>query len=401
MRLAYPLSTLSEYTLTSHKWFKFERFSRKTNLVNQGEHFMNMNKTLIALAVAGVFASSAATAAVDVYGQANVSYDIVNNDSNRDSQGVASNGSRFGLKGSEDLGGGLSAIWQIENQIAIGAGLGGTENPGSNTSIAFRDTFAGLKSDTAGTVRLGRFDTPYKLATRGMDMFHNTLADNRSLMGLGHDVRASNSVGFNSLNYSGFSAAASYFGDQGGTAPGFNTPTSGTANTLFNTNEGFSIAGMYDAGPYHATAAYQTISNGLSNTNISTDAWKIGGGYSVDAFALNGVYERISNRNGSGDASAWYLSGKYNLTSADALKLAYTDVNNHVNEAANSGAKQYSVGYDHKMSNRTTLYALYTKLDNDNNGNYLLGWNSASTSVSNTGIGQSPSAFSAGMKHSF
>ncbi|MEQ1582772.1 MAG: porin [Candidatus Nitrotoga sp.] len=362
---------------------------------------MNMNKSLIALAVAGVFASSAATAAVDVYGQANVSYDIVNNDSNRDSQGVASNGSRFGLKGSEDLGGGLSAIWQIENQIAIGAGLGGTENPGSNTSIAFRDTFAGLKSDTAGTVRLGRFDTPYKLATRGMDMFHNTLADNRSLMGLGHDVRASNSVGFNSLNYSGFSAAASYFGDQGGTAPGFNTPTSGTANTLFNTNEGFSIAGMYDAGPYHATAAYQTISNGLSNTNISTDAWKIGGGYSVDAFALNGVYERISNRNGSGDASAWYLSGKYNLTSTDALKLAYTDVNNHVNEAANSGAKQYSVGYDHKMSNRTTLYALYTKLDNDQNGNYLLGWNSASTSVSNAGIGQSPSAFSAGMKHSF
>ena len=362
---------------------------------------MNMNKTLIALAVAGVFASSAATAAVDVYGQANVSYDIIDNDSNRDSQGVASNGSRFGLKGSEDLGGGLSAIWQIENQIAIGAGLGGTENPGSNTSIAFRDTFAGLKSDTAGTVRLGRFDTPYKLATRGMDMFHNTLADNRSLMGLGHDVRASNSVGFNSLNYSGFSAAASYFGDQGGTAPGFNTPTIGTANTLFNTNEGFSIAGMYDAGPYHATAAYQTISNGLSNTNISTDAWKIGGGYSVDAFALNGVYERISNRNGSGDASAWYLSGKYNLTSNDALKLAYTDVDNHVNEAANSGAKQYSVGYDHKMSNRTTLYALYTKLDNDQNANYLLGWNSASTSVSNQGIGQSPSAFSAGMKHSF
>ncbi|CAH1904031.1 Outer membrane protein (Porin) [Candidatus Nitrotoga sp. HW29] len=362
---------------------------------------MNMNKSLIALAVASVFASSAAIADVSIYGQANVSYDVIQNDTGRDSQGVASNGSRIGFKGSEDLGGGLSAIWQIENQIAIGSGLGGTENPGSQTQIAFRDTFAGLKFDQAGTVRLGRFDTPYKLATRGMDMFHNTLADNRSLMGIGHDVRASNSVGFNSLNYAGFSVAASYFGDQGGTAPGFNTPVNGTLNSLINTNEGYSIAGMYNAGPFYGTAAYQSVSNGLSYTNLSTDAWKIGGGYSMDAFALNAVYERISNRHGSGNSNAWYLSGKYNMTTNDALKLAYTDVNHSVSGGSNSGAKQYSVGYDHKMTNRTTLYALYTKLDNDNNGNYLLGWNSASTSVSNPGIGQSPSAFSVGMKHSF
>ena len=85
---------------------------------------MNMNKSLIALAVAGVCATSAAMAEVSIYGQANVSYDVINNDGNRDSQGVASNGSRFGLKGSETLGSGLSAIWQIESQIAIGAGDG-------------------------------------------------------------------------------------------------------------------------------------------------------------------------------------------------------------------------------------------------------------------------------------
>ena len=366
---------------------------------------MNMNKSLIALAVAGVCASSAAMADVNFYGQANVSYDVISNDSVRDSQGVASNGSRFGLKGSENLGGGLSAIWQIENQIAFGAGLGETSNPNSQTAIAFRDTFAGLKSDTAGTVRLGRFDTPYKLATRGMDMFHNTIADNRALMGIGHDVRVSNSVGFNSLNYSGFSAAASYFGDQGGTAPFTASPTA--FNTANHTNEGFSVAGMYNAGPYYATAAYQSVSNMQSapNTNLSTDAWKIGGGYSVDAFALNAVYEKINNKIGSGGSRAWYLSGKYNVTSADALKLAYTDIDSLANNAANSGAKQYSAGYDHKMSNRTTLYALYTKLDNDANAPYALGWNSSSTSTSSSGItpvnGQSPSAFSVGMKHSF
>ena len=362
---------------------------------------MNMNKSLIALAVAGVCASSAAMADMSIYGQANVSYDVIGNGTNRDSQGVNSNASRIGFKGSEDLGGGLSAIWQIENQIAFGVGPATPENISGQTGIAFRDTFAGLKSDTAGTVRLGRFDTPYKLATRGMDMFHNTIADNRSLMGLGHDFRANNSVGFNSLNYSGFSAAASYFGDQGGTAPGSSTPTLGTINSLTNTNEGYSVAGRYDAGPYHATAAYQSISNGLSNTNLSTDAWKIAGGYSVDAFALNAVYEKMNNRNGAGSSRAWYLSGKYNVTSADALKLAYTDLNQQIGGPANSGAKQYSAGYDHKMSNRTTLYALYTKLDTDSGNTSQLGFNSSTTSISAVGTGQSPSAFSAGMKHSF
>ncbi len=384
---------------------------------------MNMNKSLIALAVASAFVSSAAMAEASFYGQANVSYDVINNDANRNSQGMASNGSRFGFKGSEDLGGGLHAIYQVESHIAIGAGPtnDGSNTPTNNatmsyagTGLAVRDTFVGLKSDGFGTVRLGRFDTPYKLATRGMDLFINTIADNRSLMGIGHDVRVSNSVGFNSLNYSGFSVAASYFGDQGGVAPGYlgnNVPS--LSNSPVQTNEGYSVAGTYSAGPYYATAAYQSISNMLGtpgNASLITSAWKIAGGYSVDAFALNGVYERINNTLGAGSSRAWYLSGKYNVTSADALKLAYTNVNSDAADTANTGAKQYSAGYDHKMSNRTTVYALYTKLSSDSAAPYMLGWNSGSTSLSsnnstfftgNNGTGQSPSAFSVGMKHAF
>lgn len=390
---------------------------------------MNMNKSLIALAIAGAFVSSAAMAEVSFYGQANVSYDVINNDANRNSQGMASNGSRFGFKGSEDLGGGLHAIYQVESHIAIGAGpayLGSGSTPGLNgtdnfaaTGLAVRDTFVGLKSDSAGTVRLGRFDTPYKSATRGMDLFINTIADNRSLMGIGHDVRVSNSVGFNSLNYSGFSVAASYFGDQGGVAPGSLTGLSSASPYVspLNTNEGFSVAGTYNAGPFYATAAYQSMSNMLATpattfNDYSTRAWKVGGGYAVDAFALNGVFERINSNNSAistGNSTAWYLSGKYNVTTADALKLAYTSVNHDVMSSVSTGAKQYSVGYDHKMSNRTTVYALYTRLNNDTNANYALGWNSGSTSLSaNTSwaadvnpYGQNVSAVSVGMKHAF
>jgi len=404
MHLAYILSSLSEYSLTSHKWFKFERFSRKTNnLVNQGEHFMNMNKSLIALAVAGVFATSAAIADVSIYGQANVSYDMVDNDGGRDSTGVGSNASRLGFKGSEALGGGLSAIWQVESQIAIGNGAGPFDNPGSQTGVGFRDTFAGLKGDTWGSVRLGRIDTPYKLATRRMDMFHNTIADNRSLMGIGHDIRTNNTISYTSANYSGFNLGASYFGDQQGTAPQSQT---GFYNSINNTNEGFSVAGTFDSGPFLATAAYQSNSNGPApaNPSMNSDAWKFALGYSVDQFSINGIVERISARNstaGNSDSTAWHLSGRYNMSPSDAIKASYTDVDNSISGTQNTGAKQFAIGYDHKMSVRTTMYALYSKLDNDQGAGYQMGWNSSGTSASNAAFGNSPSAFSVGMKHSF
>lgn len=377
---------------------------------------MNMNKSLIALAVAGVCATSAAMAEVSIYGQANVSYDVIDNDKGaRDSQGVNSNGSRFGLKGSETLGSGLSAIWQIESQVAIGAGAGGTQNDRSSTAVAQRDTFAGLKSDIAGTVRLGRFDTPYKLATRSMDVFHNTIADNRSLMGIGHDVRTSNTVGFNSLDYNGFSVSGSYFGDQGGTSepgPNFNTFSNpkNRGNSYDYTNEGVSVAGMYKAGPIDAIAAYQTQSNeigdgvfgtGAPNRAINSSAWKVGGSYTTDLFALSGVYESMRNGGGGGGASAYYLSGKYNMTSEDTLKLAFADLSGTTDKANKSGATQYSLGYDHKMTNHTTLYALYTSLNNDKSAAYQLGGNSASSSTSASALGRDPTAFSVGMKHSF
>lgn len=362
---------------------------------------MNMNKSLIALAVAGVFATSAAMADVSIYGQANVSYDLVDNGGdNRDSHGVGSNASRLGFKGSEALGGGLSAIWQVESQIAIGNGAGPYDNPGSQTGLAFRDTFAGLKGEQWGSVRLGRIDTPYKLATRRMDMFHNTIADNRSLMGIGHDIRTNNTVNYSSLNYSGFNFAASYFGDQQGTAP---QSTTGFYNSINNTNEGYSLAGMFDSGPFYATAAWQSNSNGPAPANPSrnSDAWKVALGYSIDQFAINGIYEKINDKFLNNDATSWHLSGKFNLTPADAIKASYTDLNNHISGASNSGAKQYTIGYDHKMSVRTTMYALWSKLDNDQNAAYQMGWNSSGTSYSQAALGNSPTAFSVGMKHSF
>lgn len=92
---------------------------------------------------------------------------------------VSSNTSRLGLKGSEDLGDGLSAIWQIEQQVNIDD----TTCAGGTGTLATRNSFGGLKSDSMGTVLLGRHDTPYKIATRKLDVFADNLADSRALTG--------------------------------------------------------------------------------------------------------------------------------------------------------------------------------------------------------------------------
>jgi len=76
-----------------------------------------MKKSLIALAVAGVVSAPAfaATSNVDVYGKLHVSVSAFNDqEAGVEDMQVSSNASRIGFKGSEDLGGGLAAIWQIE-----------------------------------------------------------------------------------------------------------------------------------------------------------------------------------------------------------------------------------------------------------------------------------------------
>ena len=67
---------------------------------------------------------------------------------------------------------------------------------------------------------------------------------------------------------------------------------------------------------------------------------------------------------------------------------------------ANTGATQWALGYDHNMSKRTTLYALYTKLNNDTNSAFGLSTVSTGAPAA-SGAGVGVSAWSFGMKHTF
>jgi predicted porin len=382
-----------------------------------------MQKKIIALAIASALVAPAAfadTSNVNVYGVANVSYDLVTTKSTAvagvTTNKVSSNTSRIGLKGSEDLGDGLSAIWQVESLINIdNAGNGPNAGAAATATttgavLGNRNTFAGLSSATLGTVIMGRHDTPYNIATRKLDVFTDGLADNRSLMGgnggtaaAAFDGRQPDVIAYISPAFSGFTGAIAYLNLN---------ETSNTAAAL--KASAWSAAGMYSQDAFYASLAYETHSlDGLTAGGLPAlvapagakeSATKFGFGYTQDAIAVGFAYEKTTDNLGAAGAnalghSAYYLGGKYSFGN-DAVKAAYTKVGN-LGATTASGASQFSLGYDHSLSKRTTVYALYTALKSDANGNYGLSTNGTGGANTTLGLGNNPSALSFGMKHTF
>src|SRR5687767_9876959 len=115
-----------------------------------------MKKKLLVAAVGSViFAGSlAAQAAATLYGHIHMSWDRIDNDSTTqiERSSMESNSSRFGLKGDEDLGGGLKTIFQVES-----GGFGADEGTGG-FGATLRNTFIGFSNNAWGTVKFGRHD---------------------------------------------------------------------------------------------------------------------------------------------------------------------------------------------------------------------------------------------------
>lgn len=406
-----------------------------------------MNKKLIALAIAGALAAPMAMAAdgnVTIYGEVGVSADSVDGGSfspvvtttpptggilanvgSSERRGrISSNNSFIGFKGSEDLGNGLSAIWQIETAVAMDQQSindnGASPSQGVNSR---RNTFAGLSSKSLGTLTFGLQDTPYKTSTGPLDPFgQHTLADYRSIWGsIGPanvaSIRAQNSALYTSPNMGGFTVKAMYAAQN---ETGNNTGTTSGVTTSVTDPHYYSVGGLYANGPLFASLAYEdnkSVPNATPGVSDFTyKNWRAGVGYSFGDLKIGLGYERIKgdgNTTGATAArevrrNAWYVPVSYKMGS-NTFKLAYTkaDKSNQKNAAGtdltgSDGANQWSVGMDHSLSKRTKLYALYTQVRNDSNGFYSLGGGATGiASVVPASYGADPRAVSIGMITSF
>jgi len=321
-----------------------------------------MKKSLIALAVAGAFAAPAfaASSNVDIYGKLRMSVDYVDADGAASVWQINDQVSRVGIKGSEDLGGGMKAVWQVEQALtAVNSPMVGAD--GAFGGAGLRNTFIGL-SGGFGTVLVGRHDTPYKLGGSA-DVFVDTAADaqnSKGIIGSGNfDARISGTVAYISPDFSGFHFAAAI-------VPGESNVPGTNANDIA---DAYSVVGVYNNGPLNASLAYED-----HNDIKDESAWKANVGYAFGDLKVGATYESQSDVDGPGkNRDAWLVSAVYGMGPI-SLMAQYGDRSADV--SAND-LTRWTLGVGYALSKRTNTYFAYNNDDANgkNTDTFTLGIN--------------------------
>jgi predicted porin len=321
-----------------------------------------MQKKIIALAIAAAMTAPAlAFAEATVYGTINM--DVENYKSDKVSVATtptslnrfSNNASNVGVKGSEDLGGGLSAIYQFE---------AATNNAGGNPAFGgTRNSNLGLKGDW-GTLFAGNWDTPYKVTHNPVELFGNTtIFTATNLVGVTNAVstnwntRQGSVVQYWSPNMSGFGVKLSYSLDAG------KTTTTNKSNLSLNAT--------YDNEMLYAGFAYETRPDQTA-AGTNDKAMRLTGEYKLpEKMGMVGLtYEKLTVATSAapgaatGDQTNYELVGSWNVTANDSVGLSYAK-NGEFNSVADTGASQISLRYGHSLSKSTQLYAAYSTLSND------------------------------------
>jgi GBP family porin len=232
-----------------------------------------MKKTLMVAALSGVFATAAhAQSSVTLYGLIDAGLTYTNNQNGSHNFKMTSgavNGSRWGLRGSEDLGGGLKAIFTLENGFSIANGTLGQQGREFG-----RQAFVGLSSNQFGTVTLGRqydsvVDYLGPLALTGTQYGGTQFAHPFDNDNLDNSFRINNSVKYQSANYAGFKFGALY---------GFSNQADGFAN-----NRSYSVGASYNYGPLNIAAAYLQLNNNLTAGAINNANGAVAGDNTFNA----------------------------------------------------------------------------------------------------------------------
>jgi predicted porin len=322
-------------------------------------------KILVAAIAAAVAAPMAVMADATVYGKVRVAsqYHDRSGDEN-DAYGLQDQISRLGIKGSEDLGNGLKAIYKMEFGVNVGDGFG------KSSFWSQRNAYVGLAGGW-GTLLAGKHDTPHKMSTGKLDLFADTAADhdnggvinpiNPRGVGLFIKRRTDGTIAYISPNFSGFQLS-------GALVQSTTTGATSTDNFL----DAYSIAGTYSNGPWYAAAAYETLQDDINVGTEDDSVWTIGlGMLDYNGFSLAGIYEDRSNRGGLDDADnkSWQISAGYSFGN-NMVKGMYGQFDDDRRiEAEEQDNTSWAIGLQHNFSKRTDVQVLYRARDNDNASN--------------------------------
>ena len=339
-------------------------------------------KKLLAIAVAAALvAPAAAMAETTLYGKLHASYGEVKDNAGNKRTGVESHASRIGIKGSHALNNGLEATYGLEYGINLDGDNGDSTYGDSVDSLGkasdsngftSRNQFVGLKGGF-GEVRVGKHDTPAKLATAGQDVFADTYADMDNIINV-DSHRINNAVAYiNKVGPVGFAVAHST-----GPLGGDNNPDADSA--MIN----------YGNGPWYAGLGYTKVkSNALNANDVATNfsagkhvnlglGWKAEAGHQVNLIA-----EQSKSTDGTpGKIDAYLVNGVAKFGNV-GLKGQYGESKNKSFTAANANGKEKlaSIGLDYSLGKKTSVYLLHSQ---DKNPTRVVG---DTTKVKATAVG--------------
>lgn len=326
-----------------------------------------MQKKLIALAIAALSGAAFAQTNVTLYGQVDQylgNFNASGNDGRR-TAGLNDGGlgpSRLGFRGTEDLGNGMKAVFNLEYALATDSnasiGAGNTARQQLLGLAGGFGTIAGGRLQTAG------YDWSIKYSTLGgtaLDTLGNvTKTGNQAFTLIRNDSRANNAIAYISPSFSGVTLKANYsFVNEGG------------ANDNKLRGGAYLLAADYDNGPLSVGAVYTSanVASVTGNAALGSsrlNEWGVGATYNFGVAAVQAAYQSAQiTTTGLKADRAYSLGVKVPVSAAGTVLAAY----GRSFDGDNGGrSNNFSLAYLHGLSKRTTLYTGYTHFKNGTTG---------------------------------
>lgn len=344
---------------------------------------------------------------------------------------VSSNLTHIGFRGSEPVGGGMNAFFQVESLVPIDAG-GGT--------WASRNSGVGLNGGF-GTLLYGFWDTPFKLANGSIDpwgvnigdaatVLHNHTALGSSAIGSASQClsaannlqrgtfhrRQHNSVQYWTPPLGGFFARLGY---------GANEERTSSCNPWLG-----SVSVGFNRAPFYVAAAYEHHNDFGTAAGLDDKAWKVAASYTIanQTFSVGYTEQEYEYRQtalgtapcgsiGECDLRipAWLVSGVHRfgphtlrwsyLRAKDPKGGARASIGNvDTTTSRDAGADMWTVGYGYNLSRRTDVYVLWAKIKNDPFANYDFSVNNvgvSGTTGASSRHGADPRGYGVHVRHTF
>lgn len=367
-----------------------------------------MKKSLIALAVLAASGAAMAQSSVTVYGLVDVwvgsskdSSTTAGTTTSTRNNVLQSGGfatSRIGFKGTEDLGGGLKANFNIETAISPDAP--------SATQLGSRNAWVGL-SGGFGSVQLGRVWTPYDDARATANDTFNANFASSFLAWRGYQDRTTNGIRYDTPTIAGFTGNVAYaFGEDKTAAAG--SKASSLTSFGLNYSNGPIVANLAhqidkdnstttggtpaaDTGIYRDLSGLRDLTGAGIGASGKTTYTLINGSYDLGVAKLVAGYNTVKATAvgiaGSAKANEWNLGVEAPLGANLAVGAGYSKSQAKLNGVDNNKNTAYSLALKYNLSKRTFLYSAYFQNKN--------------TSQVTPGNTEKDSSFAVGVQHAF